>query len=116
VQFCLFNKFIYFIYSDLFSKSVVIARGGCVIAAIIATHSLPITTTNSTEMCDVMKSTIEQLHNEFSHDVRPPCKVLCYAVTAGFSLVKNDATCTHLQLSSFNLFVGLESFVLFFSW
>jgi len=69
-----------------------------VIADIIATHSFPITTTNSTEMCDVMKSTIEQLHNEFSHDVRPPCKVLCYAVSAGFSRVKNDATCTQLHM------------------
>ena len=68
------------------------------IVEVIAAHLLPITTSSSIEMADVIKSTIERLHNEFSHDVRPPCKVLCYAVSAGYSRVKNDATCTHLQI------------------
>jgi len=69
-----------------------------VIVEVIAAHLLPITTSSSIEMADVIKSTIERLHNEFSHDVRPPCKVLCYAVSAGYSRVKNDATCMHLQI------------------
>ena len=68
------------------------------IVEVIAAHLLPITTSSSIEMADVIKLTIERLHNEFSHDVRPPCKVLCYAVSAGYSRVKNDATCTHLQI------------------
>ena len=59
---------------------------------IIAVHSLPMTTISSIETADGITETIEQLHSEFSQDVRPPCKVLCYAVTAGYSRVKNSET------------------------
>jgi len=60
---------------------------------IIDMHFFPITTTSSAEVADCVKSTVEQLHAEFSHDVRPPCKLLCYVVSAGYSRVQNNATC-----------------------
>jgi len=50
------------------------------------------TTISSIETTDGVKTTIEKLHNEFSQEVRPPCKVLCYAVSAGYSRVKNSET------------------------
>lgn len=69
------------------------------VVGIIDTHYFPITTTTSSiEMADGIKATIERLHDEFSHDVRPPCKILCYAVSAGYSRVQNNATCKNLWL------------------
>jgi len=74
------------------------------------------TTISSIETADGIKETIEQLHSEFSQDVRPPCKVLCYAVTAGYSRVKNSETskefidlhCTDFAFSALTLLVGRQ--------
>jgi len=63
---------------------------------VIATHYFPITTTSSMEVAEGMKLTIDQLHDESPHDVKPPCKILCYAVSAGYSRIQNSATCTNL--------------------
>jgi len=52
------------------------------------------TTTSSIEMSGGINALIEQLHSEFSQDIRPPCKVLCYTVSAGYSQLKNNKTCT----------------------
>ena len=61
-------------------------------------YSFPMTTISSIETTDGVKTTIEKLHNEFSQDVRPPCKVLCYAVSSGYSRVKNSETSKDLHI------------------
>ena len=80
---------------------------------IIARYSLPMTTVSSIETADGVKTTIEQLHNEFSQDVRPPCKVLCYAVSAGYSRVKNSETSKNLQDSTLCLVCKQSCWVTF---
>ena len=76
---------------------------------IVATHSLPITTASCADTADGIKTAVEQLHSEFSPDVRPPCRMLCYAVSAGYSRVKNNAACTKLSI-----YITLEIFVTVF--
>ena len=85
------------------------------IVDIIASHLFPITTAGSVDTCEGINSAVERLHREFSHDIRPPCKILCYAVTAGYSSVKNDATCTHLQIyvTYSSAMIGFVFFFLF---
>jgi len=83
------------------------------LVGIIAAYSLPMTTVSSIETADGLKTTIEQLHNEFSQDVRPPCKVLCYAVSAGYSRVKNSETSMglHIYIVLTDLFGPLKCWV-----